>query len=183
MQRVLALDFDGTLVKSFTSEPLRNARAALKQVDSDLQLAVCTNQAGPVFRLAGIGGTRYPTPAEVAQNLDRGLRACGIAPQRLGALLIATWPGETWRGDPADALDAAQDAAAQLTATLTAQGWAAYATASPQWRKPGPGMLVGLATRLNVLRSEIVYVGDRDSDQQAAQAAGVRFVWAKEWWR
>ena len=46
------------------------------------------------------------------------------------------------------------------------------------FRKPSPGMLrVAIATHCP---SEVLYVGDRPEDQQAAQAAQVPFQWAKD---
>lgn len=54
-----------------------------------------------------------------------------------------------------------------------------YARSSDR-RKPNPGMILDLARRLNYPLSEVIFVGDRNSDQQAAQAAGVRFAWASD---
>lgn len=50
-------------------------------------------------------------------------------------------------------------------------------------RKPQPGMIIRLAKRLGVPLSRVVFVGDRPEDEQAAQAAGVRFEWADEFFR
>lgn len=55
-----------------------------------------------------------------------------------------------------------------------------------QWqgrmRKPGDGM-VQQALGSHPDTEEILFVGDRPEDEQAAQAAGVAFVWADEWRR
>jgi HAD superfamily hydrolase (TIGR01662 family) len=50
-------------------------------------------------------------------------------------------------------------------------------------RKPAPGMLNDLMTSLRVTPDETVFVGDRDEDRLAAQAAGVRFIEADEFFR
>ncbi|MFZ5888318.1 MAG: HAD-IIIA family hydrolase [Chloroflexota bacterium] len=50
-------------------------------------------------------------------------------------------------------------------------------------RKPAPGMLIDLMDALGVTPEETVFVGDRDEDRLAAQAAGVRFMWADEFFR
>lgn len=178
---VLALDFDGTLVTSFTARPLAAATAAVARIDSDLPVAIVTNQAGPTFRMHG--STRHPSPSEVAETLDTGLRAVGLPPQRVAHLLACTWPGETWRGNPATAAHAAAAAATALSDALHTRGWSqAYVTSAAPWRKPAPGMLIGLASRLLVAHSSILYVGDMRTDEQAARAAGCRFQYARDWW-
>lgn len=50
-------------------------------------------------------------------------------------------------------------------------------------RKPKPGMIIRLAKRLRAPLSQVVFAGDRPEDEQAAQAAGVRFEWADEFFR
>lgn len=47
-------------------------------------------------------------------------------------------------------------------------------------RKPGPGMLLRLMDRLGYSPAETVFVGDREEDKGAAEAAGVRFEWASD---
>lgn len=47
-------------------------------------------------------------------------------------------------------------------------------------RKPGPGMLLELMVSLNFNQAFTVMVGDRDEDEQAADAAGVEFISADE---
>lgn len=54
-----------------------------------------------------------------------------------------------------------------------------YAKASPR-RKPAPGMILDLMRRLGYGPADTIYVGDYDTDRQAAETAGVRFIWAQE---
>lgn len=50
------------------------------------------------------------------------------------------------------------------------------------YRKPNPGMLFELAHRAKVSNTEdILFVGDLDTDQQAAARAGIRFEWAQDY--
>jgi len=60
-----------------------------------------------------------------------------------------------------------------------ARARAQYARPSNR-RKPAPGMILDLARRLGYPLSEVKFIGDRESDRLAAQAAGVRFEWATD---
>lgn len=48
-------------------------------------------------------------------------------------------------------------------------------------RKPNPGMLLLAQDSCLDLIEEILYVGDRPEDEQAAAVANVPFMWAHEW--
>lgn len=47
-------------------------------------------------------------------------------------------------------------------------------------RKPNPGMLLAALTDFGVLPEEAFFVGDMDTDRQAAENAGIDFYWAGE---
>ena len=47
-------------------------------------------------------------------------------------------------------------------------------------RKPSPYMLLELAKHYNIPLNEVLFVGDWKTDQQAASAAGIDFIWADE---
>lgn len=47
-------------------------------------------------------------------------------------------------------------------------------------RKPKPLMLTRLMRRFGARRDETLFVGDMDRDEEAAARAGVRFIWARE---
>ncbi|MBA3872579.1 MAG: HAD-IIIA family hydrolase [Anaerolineae bacterium] len=49
-----------------------------------------------------------------------------------------------------------------------------------RFRKPSGGMIEYLMDAFGVSKADTVYIGDMDSDQQAAEAAGVAFEWAKD---
>lgn len=59
-----------------------------------------------------------------------------------------------------------------------------YAKAAPKaghpWTKPNPGMILAAAKDLDLDLNESIMVGDRDVDLMAAQRAGVKFRWAKD---
>ena len=47
-------------------------------------------------------------------------------------------------------------------------------------RKPAPGMLLALMQRTGITPDDTLMVGDLPEDQKAAKAAGVDFVWARD---
>jgi HAD superfamily hydrolase (TIGR01662 family) len=58
-------------------------------------------------------------------------------------------------------------------------GVAAYRFAwEPERKKPGPAMLRELMAELGALPAETCFVGDAESDRLAAEAAGVSFIYA-----
>lgn len=50
-------------------------------------------------------------------------------------------------------------------------------------RKPGAGMLRDIVRHFGVRPDETLFVGDMELDRQAAEAAGVRFAWAWDFFR
>jgi D-glycero-D-manno-heptose 1,7-bisphosphate phosphatase len=50
----------------------------------------------------------------------------------------------------------------------------AYRDAAHPWRKPAPGMLLDLIRAWQIDPAQAVLVGDKDTDLEAAAAAGVR---------
>jgi D-glycero-D-manno-heptose 1,7-bisphosphate phosphatase len=47
-------------------------------------------------------------------------------------------------------------------------------------RKPNPGMLLQAMEEAGIAPGKTIFVGDRESDRDAAENAGVRFYWAEE---
>lgn len=54
-----------------------------------------------------------------------------------------------------------------------------YAVDCPN-RKPAPGALLDAMARFGARPEDCLFVGDRDSDREAAEAAGIPFAWAWE---
>lgn len=52
-----------------------------------------------------------------------------------------------------------------------------------RFRKPGAGMIEYLMDAFGVLPAETVYIGDMDTDREAAEAAGVQFEWANAFFK
>jgi len=51
---------------------------------------------------------------------------------------------------------------------------------NPNYRKPNCGMLVQARHNAEVGKDRVLYVGDREEDLQAAERAGIDFMWAHE---
>ena len=47
-------------------------------------------------------------------------------------------------------------------------------------RKPLPGMILSLMAEFDAQPENVVFVGDADGDKRAAEAAGIKFIWATE---
>ena len=60
------------------------------------------------------------------------------------------------------------------------KGTVAEYTCNHPDRKPYPGMLWSLMSEYGFLPEQTVYIGDMDSDREAAVRAGVKFEWAWE---
>ena len=165
---VIGFDFDGTLVRGWTAEPLPGVREKLASLPADARTFIATNQAGPVFR-AVTGDSKYPTVADVAARIVGGLAALEWRPQ---LLLIATYPG---RNEEAWTL-AAERTAAQLQQELRP----CMVEPMPAWRKPRPGMLAYAVSHFKTRPAFTIYVGDMVTDQDAAHSASSTFQWAAE---
>ena len=50
-------------------------------------------------------------------------------------------------------------------------------------RKPNPGMLLDAMREADIEKGAAIFIGDRDSDKEAAEKAGVRFYWAEEYFK
>jgi D-glycero-D-manno-heptose 1,7-bisphosphate phosphatase len=49
----------------------------------------------------------------------------------------------------------------------------------PNYRKPGPGLLLAYLELFPLFPDYAIMVGDREEDRQAAYAAGIDFMWAE----
>jgi len=173
---ITGFDFDGTLVRSFTAEPLPGAWAALQPYRAGLPTFIATNQAGLVYREM-TGDARYPTVKQVAENITHALKALAFRPS---LLLVAVHSGR----EGADWQAASNRMSTQLEFVLQFRfGLTIDVRVSPQlnWRKPNPRMLTYAAEQLGTPIQSITYIGDMESDQQAAEAAGCQFTWANDW--
>lgn len=173
---IYGFDWDGTLVESFTSKPLAEARHRLAALPRGAKTFIATNQAGPVFR-AVLNDPKYPTVAQVCANLSTGLAALGWRPKLLLLCCASGRQGAPyWRAEAATA----EQFDAQLKDQLP--GVRCQTFIDTYYRKPSQGMLIAArGVGLEYDRDEMIYVGDMESDEIAARNAKARFVDAGAW--
>lgn len=166
---IVGFDWDGTLVESWTSTPLPGVRERLAALPPGTCTFIATNQAGPVWRQM-TNLAKYPTAADVAGRISEGLRALDWAPDYL---LICTYASPDW----------VEAAAVQrylilkcldVPPTTTIFVWD-----EPGWRKPEPDMLFEAMQYFGEF--DCLYIGDMETDEQAAKAAGCRYLDAAVW--
>jgi len=173
---IYGFDFDGTLVRSFTGDPLPGARLAMGPFRRQgVQSFIATNQAGPVFRLV-TGDPKFPTVDAVCANIGHAIGALSFRPDLVLLCCNSGRQGAEWM--QAEARIASQFNQ-RLVSGLKAIDY--EVTNGPVYRKPQPGMLLAAAEYFGVALSDLVYVGDMESDEIAARQAGARFVDAAAW--
>jgi D-glycero-D-manno-heptose 1,7-bisphosphate phosphatase len=167
LNKLLILDKDGTLV-----HPKSGAKFVQHPTDQELLPGV----AEAIARYAADGWTMAIASnqggvAAGHKTLDDAIaemRYClGLLPQVKYALFCPDFDGfSCW--------EVSRDSSKEWT------------TGAKSYRKPNPGMIDFAAAQLYGNRLwrdelEVLFVGDRPEDEQAAQAAGVHFMRAHDW--
>lgn len=173
--KIIGFDFDGTLVESWTATPLPGVRERLAALPPDTKTFIATNQAGPVWRQM-TGETKYPTCDDVADHIIGGLAALGWRPD---FLFVATHAGVFLDQFPWDV--AARDAITPLYDRLEHVCWCSVSALIDD-RKPRPGMLRSAVLECDDHTADLLlYIGDMQTDAEAAMAAGFRYLDAAVW--
>lgn len=173
---IIGFDWDGTLVESWTATPLPGVRERLAELPEGTRTFIATNQAGPVWR-AMTGDAKYPTCEDVAERIIAGLAALDWKPD---ALFVATCaekePDYMWRL-------AAQEVMRQLAGLLQHVTYTEISALAVD-RKPWAGMLLDATAYFDpgaLSCDHVLYIGDMETDKQAAFAAGCRYLDAASW--
>lgn len=151
MPKLIIFDVDGTLTETRSGKPFRENAADWHWI------------AGRLFRLADLDGAGV----KLAIATNQGGVAFGLLD-----------PDET----RAELKRMAEEAHIVYIAMCFSHPKAKldeYREDSPR-RKPGPGMLLEIIASSGEQKADILYVGDRPEDEGAAQAAGVAFMWAAD---
>lgn len=160
-------DLDGTLVKRFGSAPLPGVVERITTlVQQNFPIAVATNQAGIAWR-AKTQRPPYPLPEELGARFDE---IAELLPPLRGAVWFVAIH------DPRVSLPEVHYTALAETLQRASRLLTLHVSAQPDWRKPQPGMLRAACERYSITPDRAVYVGDMESDQGAAQAAGMTFI-------
>lgn len=173
--KILILDKDGTLVKpasgnKFVQSPEDQellpgvAEAIALYRDAGWKIAIATNQGGVAsgYKSLDTAIAEVEFCLGLLNGVEFAMAAHSYEDQGYGEALFID----------------ASDGGFQ---------WKVVTNAQQKFRKPGKGMIDYLALRLSghrVLeeeREEILFVGDRPEDEQAAANAKVRFMWADKW--
>lgn len=151
-------DIDGTLIDRESGEFLPGVERFFTNLPDYSRFALATNQGGPACHDAGWPWSeQYPSLADVEARY-------GALAARLGAKLFMSLIYQTSRGSilaPVGLSD--QDP-----------------RLNPDWRKPKPGMLLAAMAHFGAKPQATLFVGDSEEDRQAAEAAGVSFISAEE---
>ena len=159
-------DWDGTLAKFKTGEPLPNVKEKLATLP-DVPKVIATNQGGVGFRWwqehDGFGEPeRLPTEAHIRRLFKSTMAELGIMgwPVYFSFAYQAAKSGRWSPEPPHDTLDR--------------ECW------RHDWRKPQAGMLLAAMERFGVAPEHTLMIGDWDEDTLAASLAGVHFQFAKD---
>lgn len=164
---LLLLDVDGTLREYKTDVLLPKVRERIALVkEAGIPIAFCTNQGGVGLRhwqeTGGFGEPQnYPTEDQVMNSLRR-LKDILEIPQATIHVCYAYQSKKTSEWSP------------------TPPGRENISYWHKDWRKPSPNMLLDAIDLWGAKPKKTLMVGDSEEDEQAAAAAGCKFMWAKD---
>lgn len=157
LKKYIGFDLDATLAEKWTAEWLKGAPELLQRLsEQGHHIVIATNQGGVACRAAG-WGDQYPSSADVVSRFE-ALEADLPEGIDIEWRVSIYYPGAFEDND-----DALRDIAQATEALGERAGVDIKCYPEESARKPGPAMLQGCD----------MFVGDRDSDMQAARAAGI----------
>lgn len=201
-RRIVLCDLDGTILLPSKDPAAKPEPTPYLEKIRELGtiMAICTNQEGIAWNiLGGRPGRKYPSWHRM---IDRVLFAMQISGAPIGVIslfdktAIELLMGKRWEEIVWEAKD--QQIPEEVYRPLIASRtpyllenyspiytfrfddlWI-YASWKPSWRKPNPGMILHALEVLGVPPSpDVFYVSDDEEDVQAAQNAGISWVWVK----
>lgn len=177
MGKLIIFDLDGTLQEKWDDQLMPGVAEwfsewmALEEGDPmyRCQFGIATNQGGvglrKILERNGKDGAKYPTRDEVVDRLRN------ISKRLVGNdamfLSVAALNYQDKNGEWAIDYDPDQH----------------FSWWNPEFRKPGKAMLEFIMDLAHASPEETTMVGDSDDDRLAAEKAGVRFEWAKSFFK
>lgn len=166
--KLYLFDLDGTLADMKSDQLYPEAEAWFKE-NKYREWAICTNQGGIGLRYwmeeEGFGNPKeYPTLESFWKRIETLFPKNDVAVY----MCIRYQSKKTGQWSPMPF---------EISNSHDLKIW------DQSWRKPAPGMLLQAMQARNIQPHETLMVGDRDEDQQAAEAAGCGFMWANEFFK
>jgi len=170
-RKLYCFDVDGTLIdrEGNLLDGVREGFAWLSTMKPTPFLAFTSNQGGVGLRLwmevGGFGSQTFidtlPTSEQIAQaHQDLAKKLTPLDVMCFQSYAYQSKTSLKWSPPPLN-----------LSAT-DKSAW------SQEWRKPSPGMLLEAMKRAGATPAETLMVGNSSDDYEAAEAAGVTFMWA-----
>lgn len=180
-------DVDGTIVVSFLRQGAGNdAYDQVEVLPGRLEKLAELREAGhSVALVTNQGGVAmgYQDPGQVIQKMTKVVEACGLWGE----------PDRRICWAPTVAVGGARGVEVEPERRTKPWVYVSFGHPKPKvpgwldssdWRKPGGGMIREAMSDHGFGPATTTFVGDMDSDRQAALAAGVRYVDAEEFfWR
>lgn len=171
MIKHLIFDLDWTLVKAWTTEYLGGVEDWLKKIgelpgEERPHISIATNQ--------GSIGLRHWMEKEKFGNPNKYRPRSTVEKDIVKVILDIR---ERTHCFPSLRVCYAYQSKAGEWAP-TPEGEEGDKTWRHDFRKPAPGMLTDLMAETGIRADETVFIGDQETDRQAAEAAGCRFSWA-----
>jgi len=162
--KLIIFDLDGTLAPFDSNEMFPDARSWWTENALIYRPIIATNQGGIGLRFwmesEGFGDpSKYPTLEDFEDRLSK-LFPGHMRPDILMCARYQSKKSGKWCPVP--------------------PGGSAYAMWREDWRKPAPGMLLHALVITGFDATDALFVGDGKEDQQAAESAGIAFMWAHE---
>lgn len=160
-------DIDGTLADRDTGVLLPGVREWFDQHDgAEFRIALVTNQGGVGLRRwmeeGGFGDPdQYPCEEQAREHIEKVEAQLPVLVRSYACFAYQSKKSGKWAPTP-DYVEAGD----------------------PEWdhqnRKPNPGMFLQALQGVDASPEQTIMVGDAEEDRQAAESAGVAFMWAEE---
>lgn len=154
--KLVIFDFNGTLVSTKSGETFQQSADDWQFMQGRVEKCKALVSDGVTLAIASNqAGVAFPWSRFTEEEMKRELERAGA---QIGTSFIAL-----------------------CCSTPNVKALPQYHNPNDIRRKPGPGMLLEAIEAAGVSAEHTLMVGDRDEDRDAAHAANVNFMWAKDY--